>query len=204
MANVQTDGVPYFLFAMVGLSVWTYFQAALMAATGSVVNNYALVRWTPCPRLALPLATLVASAPSFLVVVSATIVATLITGYLWVGALLVPVLAVWLLVLTGAIAVFLAGASVRARDIVSAVPFLLQVTLFLAPVAYSTAQLPSKLQTLISINPLTGLIDAWRWALLDVPPDITAVGISLGVTGLLVAIAWKAFSAIEVVISDEI
>jgi len=204
VANVQTDGVSYFLFAMVGLTVWTYFQAAVMASTGSIVNNYALVRWTSCPRLALPLATLIASSPSFAVTSIVAFIGAIIGGYLWAGTLLAPLLTLWLFILTASVAVFLAAISVRARDVLSAVPFLLQVVLFLAPVAYPTSQLSSTLQTVISINPLTGLIDAWRWCLLGIDPDMTAVGIGLGVTALLVFAAWKTFAAVEVVMSDEI
>jgi lipopolysaccharide transport system permease protein len=204
VAHVQTEGVSYFIFAMVGLTVWTYFQASVMASTGSIVNNYALVRWTACPRLALPLATLIASSPSFGVTVLVSLVAAAIGGYVWLGTLLLPVLALWLLLLTGSIAVLLAAISVRARDVVSAVPFVLQVALFLAPVAYSTSQLSSKLRTLIAVNPLTGLIDTWRWSLLGIHPHMTSVAIGIGGTVLLVLLAWKTFSAIEVVMSDEI
>jgi lipopolysaccharide transport system permease protein len=204
VAHVRTAGVPYFLFALAGLSVWTYFQATVMAATGSVINNYALVRWTSCPRLALPLASVISCLPSLAVTGVATLVVTAISGYLWLGALLLPLMVLWLLVLTAAIAVFLAGITVRARDVISVVPFLLQVTLFLAPVAYGTSQLSSRLQTLISINPLTGLIDAWRWALLGVTPDLTAIGISIGVTLVLVIVSWRTFAAVEVLMADEI
>jgi lipopolysaccharide transport system permease protein len=204
VAHVRTAGVPYFLFALGGLSVWTYFQATVMAATGSIVNNYVLVRWTACPRLALPLASVVSCLPSLAVTGIATVLVTAVSGYLWLGALLLPLMVLWLLVLTGAIAVFLAAITVRARDVISAIPFLLQVALFLGPVAYGTSQLPSALQTLISINPLTGLIDAWRWALLGVKPDLTAIGISIGLTSLLVIISWRTFAAVEVLMADEI
>ena len=118
--------------------------------------------------------------------------------------MLVPALAVWLMLLTGAIAVTLAALTVRARDVVSVVPFFLQVLLFLSPVAYSTAQLSPTLQSVMAFNPLTGLIDAWRWSLLGMAPDMTAVGVSLLTTALLLWLAWRLFNAIEVVMSDEI
>src|SRR5690348_15325368 len=75
VAHVQTGGVPYALFALTGLIVWTYFQAVTMVAAGSIVNNYQLVRWTACPRLALPLATLAANLPSFAVPLVAALIA---------------------------------------------------------------------------------------------------------------------------------
>ncbi len=204
VADIETAGVPYVVFALVGLTVWTYFQATMMVAVGSIVNNYALVRWTACPRLALPLATLISSSPSFAITVVATIVVAAATGDLSAGVLLAPLLALWLAVLTGAVAVLVAGLSVRARDVISVMPFLLQVLLFLAPVAYGTAQLSDTLQTLIAFNPLTGLIDAWRWAVLGIDPDMTAVFVSLGLTALLALLSWRVFAAIEALIADEI
>jgi lipopolysaccharide transport system permease protein len=204
VAHVNTGGVPYYLFALTGLAVWTYFQAVLMLATGSIVNNYALVRWTPCPRLALPLAALVSNVPSFLVPAAAAIIAAIVTGHVWVGSLLVPLLALWMFLLVAAFAVTLAVVTVRARDILSALPFVLQVVVFLAPVAYSTAGLSAPLRALVAINPLTGLIEAWRWSLLDLAPSWRAVGISLALTAVGLVAAWRLFARFEPIIADEI
>ena len=204
VANVNTGGVPYVLFALGGLAVWTYFQAVAMVATGSIVNNYPLVRWTACPRLALPLATLVSNLPSFLIPGLAAVIAAGATGYLWVGSLLLPFMCIWLFLLVGACAVLLSAITVRARDVLSVVPFMLQVTLFLSPVAYPTTELSPVLRALISINPLTGLLDAWRWTLLDVHPNSTAVIISLALTAVGVVAAWRLFARLEVRMADEI
>ncbi len=204
VAHVQTEGVPYVLFALAGLAVWTYFQAVSMVATGSIVNNYPLVRWTACPRLALPLATLVSSIPSFLIPGLAAIIVAGAAGDLWVGSLLLPVLCLWLLGLVGASALFLSAITVRARDVLSVVPFMLQVMLFLSPVAYPTTQLPSALRALISLNPLTGLLDAWRWSLLGIQPSTTAVVASLVLTCVSAVIGWRLFARLEVRMADEI
>jgi lipopolysaccharide transport system permease protein len=204
VAHVETGGVPYALFALTGLIVWTYFQAVAMVAAGSIVNNYQLVRWTACPRLTLPLATLVSNLPSFAVPFIAALIAAGLSGYLWLGTLIVPALFLWLVMLVGAFALFLSALSVRARDMLSVLPFLLQVTLFLCPIAYDTAQLSPVLRTLIALNPLTGLIEAWRWAVLGVSPSIAAVAISLGLTAAGVAVAWRLFVRLEVRMADEI
>jgi ABC-type polysaccharide/polyol phosphate export permease len=71
-------------------------------------------------------------------------------------------------------------------------------------VAYSSSQLPSHLRSLISLNPLTGLIDAWRWSLLGTSPDWGVIGTGAGMTAVIAIVAWRTFSAIEVVMSDEI
>jgi lipopolysaccharide transport system permease protein len=204
VAHVNTGGVPYYLFALTGLAVWTYFQAVLMLATGSIVNNYPIVRWTACPRLALPLAALVSNLPSFLIPAAAAIVAAIVTDHVWVGSLLLPVLILWMFVLVAVFAVALAVITVRARDILSALPFVLQVAVFLTPVAYSTANLSAPLRTLVAINPLTGLIEAWRWALLDLAPSWRAVGTSLLLTAVGVVLAWRVFARMEPIVADEI
>lgn len=204
VAHVHTGGVPYALFALTGLVVWSYFQAVTMLSVASIVNNYTLVRWTACPRLALPLATLVSNAPSFAVPAIAAIVAAAVEGYLWVGTLLFPIMCVWLLLFVAIMAVLLSSISVRARDVMSVVPFLLQVVLFLSPVAYRTSALPSVLRALISVNPLTGLIDGWRWCMLGMHPDMTAVSISLAFTLMGLVVAWRFFARAEVRMADEI
>jgi lipopolysaccharide transport system permease protein len=204
VAHVETGGVPYALFALTGLIVWTYFQAVAMVAAASIVNNYQLVRWTACPRLALPLATLVANLPSFVVPLLAALIAAGATGYLWLGTLVVPALFLWMIVLVGVFALFLSALSVRARDMLSVLPFLLQVTLFLCPIAYNTAQLSPTLRTLIAINPLTGLIEVWRWAVLGVTPNMMAVVISLCLTAVGALAAWRMFARLEVRMADEI
>jgi len=204
VAHVHTGGVPYALFALAGLAIWTYFQAVVMVATGSIVNNYALVRWTACPRLTLPLSTLVSNIPSFVIPALAAVIVAAATGYLWVGSLLLPIICLWLALLVLASALLLSSITVRARDVLSVVPFMLQVTLFLSPVAYGTSQLSPVLRALISINPLTGLLDAWRWSLLDVSPSIPAVIVSLVLTAMGLAVAWRVFAVLEVKMADEI
>ena len=204
IAHVETGGVPYALFALTGLIVWTFFQAVAMVSAASIVVNYQLVRWTACPRLALPLATLVANLPSFAVPFLAALIAAGASGYLWLGTLVVPALFLWLLLLVGALALFFSALSVRARDMLSVLPFFLQVTIFLCPIAYNTAQLSPLLRTLIELNPLTGLIDAWRWAVLGVAPSMTAVTISIGLTVVGALAAWRLFARLEVRMADEI
>jgi lipopolysaccharide transport system permease protein len=204
IAHVHTDGLPYVLFALAGLAVWTYFQAVAMVATGSIVNNYALVRWTSCPRLAMPVATLVSNLPSFLIPGLATLIAAAADGYVWIGWLLVPVICLWLVLLTAACAILLSAITVRARDVLSIMPFMLQVLLFLSPVAYATTQLSPTLRALIAINPLTGLLDAWRWSLFGVRPSAAAVVVSLVLTAGGIAVAWMLFARLEVRMADEI
>ena len=204
VAHVPTGGVPYTLFALTGLVVWTYFQAVTMIAVGSLVNNYTLVRWTACPRMALPLATLVSNLPSFAIPAVAALIAAGTTGFLGVETLLLPFLFVWLIVLVASVAIILSAITVRARDVLSVTPFLLQVMLFLSPVGYGTSQLSPALRAVLAVNPQTGHNDAWRWSLLGIEPSTTAVVISLTLTSVGIVVAWRLFTSLEVSMADDI
>ncbi len=134
-------GVPYALFALVGLSVWAFFQASMTIGTASVVTNITFVRFTPCPRPAFPIAGVIASLPSFAVTATAALVAAAATGDLSARAVLLPLGLVWLLVLTMGVVAIIVGARGRSTATSSArFPFLLQVGVFFAPIGYSLAE----------------------------------------------------------------
>ncbi len=159
LADVQ-PGVPYTVFALVGLSAWTFFQAAMTIGAASLVSNVMLVRFTPCPRLAFPIAGILASLPSWAVTTAAALIAAAVTGTLSPKALLLPLGLVWLFLLTWGLVAIAAALTARFRDMLSALPFLLQVGVFLAPVGYPLYELNSTVRVLIDLNPLTGLIEA--------------------------------------------
>jgi homopolymeric O-antigen transport system permease protein len=205
LADVDTFGIPYAVFALVGLSAWAFFQASMTIGTASLVSNIQLVRFTPCPRLAFPLAGLIASLPSYAVTVAAALTTAAATGVLSPRALLLPLGLAWLFLLTAGIVAITASFTVRFRDMLSAMPFLLQVAVFLAPVGYPLADLNETVRTLVDLNPLTGVIEAWRWMMLSgYHPSFEPIGISLAVTTVLAVAGWWIFSRIETTMADEI
>ena len=205
LAGVGSAGVPYVLFALVGLSVWAFFQAAMTIGTASVVTNTNLVRSTPCPRPAFPLAAVIASLPAFAVTATAAFVAAVVTGHLSPRVLLLPVALLWLLLLTaGAVAVS-SSLAVRYRDINSALPFLMQVAVFLAPVGYPLSELSSTVRAIVGANPVTGVIEASRWMMLSgYESSAEPIILSLIATALLVVGGWRLFSRLETTMADDI
>lgn len=205
LGNVQTSGVPYVVFTLVGLSAWTLFQASMTIGTASVITNVAYVRFTPCPRPAFPLAAIIASLPSFGVTAAAALVAAAGTGHLSPRALLLPAGLAWLLVLTAGMVGIAASLAVRYRDIISAMPFLLQVGLFLAPIGYSLVGLSAAVRVIVDLNPLTGVIEAWRWMVLSgYYPSFPSIAISLVATPVIATCGWMIFSRLETTMADEI
>ena len=205
LGNVQTSGIPYAVFTLVGLSAWSFFQAAMTIGTASVITNVAFVRFTPCPRPAFPLAAIIASLPSFFVTAAGALIAAAVTGHLSPRAVLLPAGLAWLLLLTAGVVGIAASLAVRYRDIISALPFVLQLGLFITPIGYSLAGLSAPVRLLVDLNPLTGLIEAWRWMVLSgYYPSLPSIVISLVATPLIAAGGWLIFSRLETTMADDI
>jgi lipopolysaccharide transport system permease protein len=205
VAKVGTGRVPYAIFALAGVTLWSYFQAAMMAGTSSIIGNGALVRKTACPRFAFPIAAMVAVLPSFLVPLVATLVAASADGLVSARLLVAPVAVFWLFAMTAGLVAITSSVSVRYRDIASALPFLLQVGAFVVPVGYPASTLSPTLRVVFSLNPVTGVLEAWRWAVLGVGHVyVPAIYVSLGVGALVIALGWQVFGRFEVNMADVI
>lgn len=205
LADVATSGVPYVLFALVGLSAWSFFQAAMTIGTSSIITNANYIRYTPCPRLAFPVAAIIASLPAFAVTIAGALVAAAVAGDLSPRALLLPIGLAWLLVLTMGTVAIASSLAVRYRDIISALPFVLQVGVFLAPIGYTLAGLSGVFRTLVELNPLTGVMEAWRWMVIsNYHASPGPIVLALAVTAALAAVGWWLFSRLETTMADEI
>lgn len=204
LANVQ-PGIPYSVFALVGLSAWAFFQASMTIGSASLITNAMLVRLTPAPRFAFPIAGIIASLPSWGITTAAAVVAAAVTGTLSPRALLLPLGLAWATLLTAGFVALSASFAVRYRDILSAMPFLLQVGLFLAPVGYPLHKLGPTVRHLVELNPLTGLIEAWRWMLVsNYHVEFRVVAFSLVVTAVVVVTGWRTFTRLETTMADEL
>jgi lipopolysaccharide transport system permease protein len=205
LGDVRTSGVPYAVFALAGLSVWTFFQAAMTIGAASMITNSSFVRFTPCPRPAFPLAAIIASLPSVAVTAAGAIGAAAVSGILSPRVLLLPLGLAWLLILTAGCVGIAASLATRYRDIISALPFLLQVGLFFAPLGYSLSGLSSFMRKVVELNPITGIVETWRWMMLDgYEPHLPALAIAAGMTVLVAVAGWRTFSRLETTMADVI
>jgi lipopolysaccharide transport system permease protein len=204
VAKVGTDHVPYAVFALAGISIWSYFQATLVAGTASIVSNGALVMKTACPRSAFPAAALLSNAPSFLIPFVASLIATILTGLASPRMLLLPIPALWAMLITAGVISITSAVTVRFRDLIQAVPFLLQFGAFVVPVGYAISTLSPGLRFVVSLNPLTGVFEAWRWAMFGTQPYMPSVYIALGLGVILFWLGWRLFARMEVRMADVI
>jgi len=203
VADVGTEGVPFIAFVLTALGAWTYFQSALGMGAMSLLSNVQLLRRTACPRVAFPIATLIANLPAMVVPLTAALVVSAALGRLSVRVLLLGPGIVWL-ALVAAGSVGLASAlTVRYRDLVAVLPIVLQMGMFISPVGYTVSDLPGLARTVVEINPLSGVIEMWRWAVLSTgPPDAITVILSGASTVVLVVAGWLVFTRSEPTMAD--
>jgi lipopolysaccharide transport system permease protein len=173
--------------------------------SASLISSGTLVRFTRCPRFAFPIAGVLASLPAFAITCAAALVSAAIAGALSPRVVLLPLALAWLFMLTAGGVAMAASLAVRYRDIISAMPFLLQVGVFLAPVGYPLHSLGGTVRTLVELNPLTGLIELSRWMIVagyHISPR--TVIYSLVVTVVVAILGWLTFSRLETTMADEI
>jgi len=136
VSSVNTGNIPYVVFALVGLAVWTYMQMTISVAPMTLPSNQLVVRRSPCPRVALVTGTLIAVLPPLAVVLTASVAAAAISGGLPIQALLMPVMLAWLLVFMWGFTLLVAALGGRFRDAVAFAPLIVQAGIFLTPVGY--------------------------------------------------------------------
>lgn len=205
VAGIGAAGIPYPLFALSGLVPWTLFAQSLNGASNSLVNNQNLISKVYFPRLLLPLTAVASFVIDFLIATAVLVIAMLLYGrtppatFLWV-----PALGLYTVVVALAVGLWLAAINVRYRDVKHAIPFLIQVWLFASPVAYSGNLVPERFRAIFSLNPMTGVIDAFRWAALGGPrPDATIV-VSAAATLVILVGGLAYFRRVERTFADTI
>ena len=173
--------------------------------TASLVSSIHLVKLTPCPRLAFPIASIVASLPAMAVTGTAALVSAAAVGALSVRVVLLPLAIVWAFLLTAGVVAITSAVTVRFRDILNGLPFLLQFGVFVTPVGYPPDQLDQPIRTLVDLNPLTGVIEIWRWMILSGQSlDAFPLVASAIATVLTLILGWRVFARLEVTMADDI
>jgi len=203
VVKVPTNGLPVPLFYLSALLPWIYFSTTLTTAGNSLLANSELIKKVYFPRIILPASGALIGLMDFAV---GGVVLVAMIGYYdllsWRLLLWIPLTA--LLWLFGAgVAAFLAAVSVRYRDVKYAIPFLIQIWLFVTPVIYPMTAVPPRFALLLSINPLSGIIEAFRAtttpsALVDWPQ----LGVSALLTAVTLAVSFAYFRRAEGYFTD--
>lgn len=177
VAHLPSEGVPYALFTLAALLPWNYVAYVLTNAGESLVANGNMISKVYFPRLVLPVAAALAGLVDL--AVASVVLAGLMLFYHvhpGVGIVALPLFVLFAVMAGLAAGLWLSALNVKYRDVRYTIPFLVQVGLYASPVAYATGLVKGPLSWVYALNPMTGVIDGFRWALLGVGP---APGLSL-------------------------
>ena len=189
LAQLPSDGLPYPLFNYTGLLPWQFFANAVMKSAGSLVNNQNLITKVYFPRLVMPIVGALSGLLDFAIAFGLLLVVMLYYGFVPKVTVLVLPLFLLLSALTAlGVGLWLAALQARFRDVGFMLSYLLQAWMYATPVVYATTVIPSRWQFVYQLNPMTIVVEGFRWALLDKGTInwVSAVISILGVLALLV------------------
>ena len=180
LAKVPSDGIPYPIFVYAGLLPWTYFANALSASGNSLVGSANLITKVYFPRLIIPASASLAGLVDFFIAMLVLGVMMIYYQFLpGIGILLFPFLIGLTFLCSVGVGLWLSALNVQYRDIRYVIPFLIQIWMFVSPVIYPVSMVSEKYQWLLALNPMTGVIQAYRASLLGHKPiDWFLLGIS--------------------------
>lgn len=205
IANVPTDGIPYFLFSTVAIIPWTYMAEAMAQSSQSLVSEQGMLGKVYFPRMIYPLTPLLSKLVDF------SISLLLLIGVLlyykvvptW-NMLLLPVFVVYMMVIPAGIGLWLSSLAVRFRDVKFAMSFIIRLLIYTAPVLYAASSIPQEYRTLYSLNPIVGVVEGFRACLLgqEMPWEYIIPGMVTSIILMLTGAVY--FRRMERVIVDVI
>jgi len=198
VAKISSNGHPYPVFAFAGLLPWTFFANAITNSGTSLVNNSALISKVYFPRLIMPSAAMLAG----LVDLSVSLVLMFgLAAYYGVGmswnVLALPALILLTMLLALAVGLFFAALNVKYRDVRYALPFLVQLAMFATPIIYPLSLVPKQWRWALVLNPMSGLVEGFRVALLGGQFDVPALALAAAITLILLTAGAYYFRAVE-------
>jgi len=189
LIKVPSDGFPYPLFSLAAVLPWGFFNQAVQRSANSLVQNMHIISKVYFPRLVVPLAGVLSGLVDFTASLIVLFVALLLYQMpLRIEMLTIPLFLLIAVIMALAVGLWLATLSVKYRDVNFAVAFLLQALMYLSPVIYPISIVPEPLRFVYQLNPMTGVIQGFRWALLgDLPPDwgIFMLSVLIAIVGMV-------------------
>ena len=196
-------GVPYAVFSFVGLLPWTLFASSLQRASSSLVGSSSLLTKVYFPRLIIPMAGVLGALPDFFI--SFLVLCGLMAYYhvvpTW-NAVWLPAFVLLALATSLAFGLWLSALNVLYRDVGYIIPFLIQMWMYLSPVAYPIENVQGPLRVLYGLNPMAGVIQGFRWALLGGHPPDLLVAAAIGLVAVLLVTGFFYFKRMERTFAD--
>ena len=198
LAGVDSVGIPYPLFAFAGLVPWTFFSNAITASGNSLVGSANLITKVYFPRLIVPAAAMLAGLVDFALAFLLFIVLMIYYGVTpTVQVLFLPVLILMTALFALGVGTWMAALNVKYRDVRFALPFLIQLWVFVSSVILSSSALGPKWRWVLMFNPMSGIIEGYRSALFGLPFDWRALGVAAAITIVVLVYSIYSFARVE-------
>lgn len=205
IANLPSGNMPYAILVFSGLLPWFFFSNAVSECSNSLITNSHLLSKVYFPRLIVPTSTVLVSSVDF--VISIIVLVVLMVWYgiapTW-RILLIPVFGVQVGLLSLGLGLWFSTLTVRYRDFRHLVPFMLQLGVYASPVGYSSNVIPEKWAYLYYLNPVAGIVDSFRWAIMGEEPNSYGVVAAIIITIVLLVTGIMYFRAEEAQFADDI
>jgi len=183
LLKVPSEGIPYPLFNYTALLPWTLFSQGINQSSNSLVNNVSLIQKIYCPRLIMPISGILTPVVDFAIAFIILIGLMFFYGYIPTVRILMVIPLVLLVMLTAAgVGLWLSAINVRYRDVRYTMPFIIQLWFFASPVVYASSILPERFQIIYGLNPMAGIIEGFRWAVVGTDPPGSLMIVSVLIT----------------------
>ncbi len=180
LAKIPSEGIPYPIFSYAALLPWTLFAEGLSRSTGSMISNAGIMTKVYFPRLIMPISGVISPLVDFAIAFVILLGMMLYFGFyptvniIWLPAFILLALATSL-----GVGLWLSALNVQYRDFQYTLPFIIQLWLFASPVVYPSSLLPEPYRMIYGLNPMAGVIEGFRWALLGTSPPSSMVAVSV-------------------------
>ncbi|MBP1927928.1 lipopolysaccharide transport system permease protein [Methanolinea mesophila] len=203
LAHIPSEGLPYPLFNLAGLLPWTLFAEGLTRSTTSMVTNANILTKVYFPRLIMPLSGVLSPLVDFAAAFSILVVMMAVYGFMpgW-NLIFLPVFIIFAVITSLAVGLWLSALNVQYRDFQYTLPFIIQFWLFASPVVYPSTLLPESIRWLYGLNPMAGVIEGFRWALLGTTPPDALIGVSVAMVIVLLFGGFFYFRKMEQYFAD--
>jgi lipopolysaccharide transport system permease protein len=203
VAKVDTSPIPYPVFALSGLSVWTYFASLMSQAGSSIVSAQGMISKIYFPRLIIPLSKSVVGLVDLGISLTFLVVLMVFYGVVPSAQIIWLPLFLLLALLSGlAVGIWLSALTVRFRDFLQIMPFVVQLGMYLTPIAYPARLVPEKYQFFYFLNPMAGVVEGFRWSLLGGTAPNPMIFLSAGLVLVLLVSGLYYFRSVERVMAD--
>jgi len=203
LAQIPSEGIPYPLFSFAALIPWTLFAEGLTRSTTSVLHNASIMTKVYFPRFIMPISGILSPLVDFTIAFVILLFMMVYYGYVpTIAIVLLPLFILLALMTSLAVGLWLSAINVKYRDFQYTVPFLIQLWLFASPVIYPSSLVPEQFQLLYALNPMVGVIEGFRWALLGTSPPGAMILVSVGVVVLLLVGGLFHFKRMEQFFAD--